>query len=805
MFFVHRSRSVSASCAVILFILLVASAVNAQTKQLLTWQEELAYLQNLRSEDLIAQRDGIVQIRAGIELWLKLHPNTAIKLAEAPPQPWNAEQTASQVSLLREAVTSILKEDPSRPFDLGMTTVSVTAEASPLSPVSDTINREEIVNHQAVSVASALDFLPGVAIDHVTANRNEAGIRIRGFSSRGQVPLYLDGIPVSMPYDATIDFNRFLTSDFAEIQVAKGYSSPLLGPNALGGSINLVTKQPEKELDADALIGTGSGDLLLASAHLGSRWRQFYAQGSVDWLQSGFLPLSGSFPLNKFQPTYERNNSDSRDQKYNGRFAWTPKGQDEYVFSYINQKGQKGVPLYAGPNSAATFSSSAYRRWPYWNKTGYYFLTNTGLGEATTIRFRAYYDKFNNEFDFYDDATFSTMKKTTSSHSFYDDHAAGVSTEFTNRNLRRNVISASFFFRDDTHTETNIVPGKSPFPFTSATLRDRSQVLSMGVQDVITISSRIRGTLGFSADHLNGLQAQMFNGAQTALLPVTCVSAPQNSAFSGCTAHSWNVNPQASLSYNMAKSDTLYITFADRGRFPVLKESYSFRLGQAIPNPDLKPEKSSNWTVGYSHVFGIRTVVQVDYFHHGLRDAIESVYVKDPGGFCTNTGSLAGYCSQNVNIANEAHQGVEISVRSAPVSRLTFDINYSYLNRTIVYDFGKVVDISQVNTSIQILPTLPKNKLLVTATLQLPHKVLAMANVRYEGGITLQDTTYKTAPGNLPFGAAHGTMDLGTVIPVHAGVSVQAGVKNLFDRDYYYTPGYPEAGRNWFFNLRYRF
>jgi hypothetical protein len=97
MFFVHRSRSVSASCAVILFILLVASAVNAQTKQLLTWQEELAYLQNLRSEDLIAQRDGIVQIRAGIELWLKLHPNTAIKLAEAPPQPWNAEQTASQV------------------------------------------------------------------------------------------------------------------------------------------------------------------------------------------------------------------------------------------------------------------------------------------------------------------------------------------------------------------------------------------------------------------------------------------------------------------------------------------------------------------------------------------------------------------------------------------------------------------------------------------------------------------------------------------------------------------------------------
>jgi iron complex outermembrane receptor protein len=57
----------------------------------------------------------------------------------------------------------------------------------------------------------------------------------------------------------------------------------------------------------------------------------------------------------------------------------------------------------------------------------------------------------------------------------------------------------------------------------------------------------------------------------------------------------------------------------------------------------------------------------------------------------------------------------------------------------------------------------------------------------------------------MPYGAAYGTMDVGTVVPIHAGVSVQAGVKNLFDRDYYYTPGYPEPGRNLFFNVRYRF
>jgi iron complex outermembrane receptor protein len=732
-------------------------------------------------------------------------PVTNIELRPAPQQPWGVEEIRSQVSALRQAVESILKEDPCRPFDLGMTTVSITAEASPLSPVADTLDRNEIVNRQAVNVAAALDYLPGVAIDHVSSGRNEAGIRIRGFSSRGQVPLYLDGIPVSMPYDGTIDFNRFLTSDIAEIQVAKGYSSPLLGPNALGGSINLVTKQPEKKLDADALIGTGSGETLLTSLHLGSRWRRFYGLGSVEWLQRDFMPISGHFPLNNFQPTYERRQSDSRDQKYNGRIAWTPKGQNQYVFSYTNQKGEKGVPLYAGPNSNATLGGTAYRRWPYWNNTSYYFLTNTALGEASSIRFRAYYYQFHNEFDFYDDATYSTMKKATSNHSFYDDPSCGASTEFTNRSVRRHLISASFVFKDDTHKEYNLYPGRSPFPLASARLRDRSQLFSIGVQDVVTISSQLRATVGFSADHLNGLQAQAFSSALTSVQPVLCVSFPNNTSFSGCTAHVWNYNPQASLSYALTGNDALFVTFADRGRFPILKESYSYRLGSAIPNPDLLPEQSTNWDIGYSHAFGTRSVAQLDYFHQRLRNAIQSVYVKDPGGFCNNTGSLAGFCSQNMNIAKEVHQGYEVNLRSTPISRLTVDFNFSYINRTLIYDFGGNVDVSQVNTTIQIQPTLPKNKLVANATFRLPCKLLVIASVRYEAGITLQDTSYRTAPGNLPYGKAYGTMDLGTIVPVYAGLSIQAGVKNLCDRDYYYTAGFPEAGRNWYFDLRYRF
>ncbi len=170
-----------------------------------------------------------------------------------------------QLNELNAAVTQVVRQTPGTPFNLGEINVNVTAAASEASPVTVGIDQNQIANLNLTNAAKALDYLPGVSIQHLANNRNEAGIMVRGFSTRGQVPLYVDGIPISVPYDGYVDFNRVLSSDIAEVQVARGYSSPLLGPNALGGSINMVTEEPLKKLDADALIGTGSGKTLLSS------------------------------------------------------------------------------------------------------------------------------------------------------------------------------------------------------------------------------------------------------------------------------------------------------------------------------------------------------------------------------------------------------------------------------------------------------------------------------------------------------------------------------------------------------------
>ena len=766
------------------------AVIQAQTKQLSNWLDDLAYLQSASDAALAEQTAAVEQIYTGVEFWLKLHPKSTVELPAAPPKPWNTEQARKVASSLRDTVDAILKQDPGRPFELGVTEISVTGETSPLSPMTDSIDRNDIQDLYAPTVTEAIQYIPGIAIDHKSA-RNQSGIMIRGFDTR-QVGLYLDGVPIYVPFDGFVDITRFLTSDLAGIEIAKGYSSPLLGPNGLGGAVNLVTRQPEKKLEGEAGIGTGSGDKLESWLHVGSRWRRLFFRGGMDWLETNYFPISGDFALNSIQPSYHRVNSNQRDVRYNARIGWTPREGDQYVLSYVNQKSDYGTPPYSGNdlvNNRPRFWS-----WPKWNKDSFYFNSNTGLTETSAIKFRVFYDHYPNRLLGFSDQAYSVL----SSDSPYDDHSEGFSSEWSTRFFPNHTVSASVFLKDDTHREsstsfTNGVGLDQPWR------RHSDQMISIGVQDSITISSRMRATVGLSLDHLNAKHAEDLLTTVTgkkpnqittySVIPFQCTEASNNTSFSGCLGHEWDFNPLASLSYSVAKSGTVFLTFAQKSHFPTLKDRYSYKNGKAIPNPKLKPEHARNWTLGYSHAFS-KTVVQLDLFRSDVYDAIQSATIPaEFPGQCSSLSSL--FCERSVNVSDAVHQGVEFTIRSNPYSRLTVDANYTFLNRTI----------TGPSNMLGVYPTgTPKHKLIGSVGLNLPHKSLVLVTARYESG------TFDTNDSGFPVPASKfGTADLSLVLPVYAGMSLQTGVRNLFDRNYYYKEGYPEAGRNWHFSARYSF
>jgi iron complex outermembrane receptor protein len=762
-----------------MLLVIGVSVLYGQTRQILQWKHDLIAIQNATASELAADRDAVSQIRTGVEFWIKLHPHTTIQLQSAPPQPWNSEQILNQVSLLREAVDAILKEDTGQSFELGMTKISVTVEASPLSPVTDSVDHKDIVDYHDTSITQALQNLPGVSIDH-KSSRNQSGVMIRGFDTR-QVGLYLDGIPILVPYDGYADLSRFLTSDIAVLEVSKGYSSPLLGPNGLGGSVNIVTRQPEKKLEGDAVIGTGSGEMLESGFHFGSRWQKFFLQGGMDWLQTDYFPLSGDFPLNSIQPTDHRLNSDTRDVRYNGRVGWTPNDQDQYAFTYSRQKSDYGVPTYAGNDPEN--NNIKYWEWPYWDRDSYYFNSSSGLGESNSLKFRAFYDRYPNGLDMFNDITYSSQAGQSSAK--IDDRSEGFSSELTSRMFPRHVLGFSVFFKADKHRERNINFDKKGNRSIEQWRTDRDELVSLGLQDAIILSSRARATIGFSADHLNATQAQDIGKDGTTAVPFPC---GETAAAGTCLLHTWVYNPLASVSYSLTRSGTLFFTFAMKSHFPTLKDRYSYKFGKAIPNPTLQPEHARNYNLGYMHAFAFNTMAQIEFFRSDVYDAIENdMRPQEYPGQCTGK----GLCRMAVNVGKEVHEGVELTVRSNPMRRLSMEANYSYLKRTI----------TGPPTMLDVFPTgTPKHKLVSTASLRLPHEVLLLAAARYEAGtITTNDS------GLIVPASKFATADLGGMVPLYGGASLQVGVKNLFDRNYYYQEGFPEPGRNWYFNARYRF
>nr|WP_249321558.1 MULTISPECIES: TonB-dependent receptor [unclassified Campylobacter] len=142
-------------------------------------------------------------------------------------------------------------------FNLGV--VEVTAkDESVSSPNVSVVNKKSIQINNAKTVSDVAKFVPGVSLRGGAYARNETSMSIRGFGST-QIPVYIDGIPVYVPYDGNMDLSRFTTYDLSRIDISKGASSVLYGPNALGGAINIVSLKPTRELEASLGYGARAG------------------------------------------------------------------------------------------------------------------------------------------------------------------------------------------------------------------------------------------------------------------------------------------------------------------------------------------------------------------------------------------------------------------------------------------------------------------------------------------------------------------------------------------------------------------
>ncbi|MCC7463921.1 MAG: TonB-dependent receptor, partial [Gammaproteobacteria bacterium] len=650
-------------------------------------------------------------------------------------------------------------------FDLGTVEVVGVRESRNTNQTTDSITAGELSAKHRNNLAEALDLVPGVSSQNV-GQRRERLINVRGFSSR-QVPLYIDGVPVYVPYDGNVDLARFGIDYVAQIVVSKGLASLLYGPNIVGGAINVVSRKPANPFEASARSAWEVDDRFdsveqRVGGSLGGIHGNWYGNITLSYADSDGYRLAHGFAPVAAEDGGRRENATSRDSMISAKIGYAADAGNEYALSYYRQSGAKQDPPYAGSylrnSSRPDGMTPRYWIWPYWNKESVYFVARNAITSQGSLRWRLFHDTFRNAIDSYDDATYTTQTRPYAFHdSHYDDYTWGGSADFEWRWNAAHITQLAMHFRQDVHREAQSAP---LVPL---------QRLEIPTYDVaVEHEWRPLGALSLTPSYSHMIQpartAQVYTSSTGTFSPVN-------------TDRSSADNAQLVASWRLDELNSVFAGLSRKTRFPTIKERFSGGMGTAVPNPGLEPESAVHVELGYQHQ-GETGSAELAVFESRLRDAIQSVSM--PPSTC---GSPP--CSQLQNVARRRNRGFEVSANYMPIPTLQLSGQVS------------LVDIANLG-SPGVRPTgTPQTRYQVAGDWNFLPRWHLRANARHDSDRYSNSTGTRVAEAFTLVDAF-----LRFIPTEHLGIDL--GVRNATDALYAYDEGFYEAGRAWLLQVDWR-
>ena len=242
------------------------------------------------------------------------------------------------------------------------------------------IARTELRDSGYESVTDVLSEEPGVVTRTSRSPGSRAGTQIHGVDSR-QSLILIDGFPVVGARgvkSGILNMNRQSTNRLDRVEIVKGASSALYGSDAIGGVINMITRQPRERFDANVTASTGTFGAVDLRADAG-----FVHEG---W--SGFLAAE----------RHKRNPYDLTPQNFDTtgpgfrRYDYMAKINRDFsenlkLSLLANAFDNREVSVYAGTGGGQSTTTND-------SAQNYGLTLNSGLSARTQLQARAYYGKY---------------------------------------------------------------------------------------------------------------------------------------------------------------------------------------------------------------------------------------------------------------------------------------------------------------------------------------------------------------------------------------------------------------------------
>jgi vitamin B12 transporter len=609
------------------------------------------------------------------------------------------------------SAVSATDQQPVERFD--PVVVTATRTETPIQHVGSAITvitAEEIASRKLDTVADVLRVVPGLDVTRAGGVGQQTSVFLRGANSNHTLAL-IDGVEMNDPSNPTgaFDFSDLQADNIERIEILRGAQSAIYGSDAIGGVINIITKKGRGKPTLQVRGEGGSYDTFkVGGGALGGTERVDYSL-NVSRLETGGFSAADQALGNRERDSYKNSTVSARlgaKTLDNLDFGWT--------LRYNEGKAMidTGCDFVVPCDDAHSFSKN--------NE-----LFTRGQGHLKL-------------FDGLWEQTLGLAYSRTDRHSIYrfdrilpytrdDNLGEKIKVDWLNVLHLHETNTATLGIEDeeDRMTSESTFGAPPPQPAIAKSMNNVGYFL----QDQIRLLDRSFTTAGVRYD--------------------------ENNRFGGHVT--WRVNQIFAITETGTRIKGSYGTGF---KAPSLFQLFDTRFGSG--NPDLKPETSRNWDVGFEQaLWGERVQFGGSYFNNDIQNLIK-------------TGPPPTFRQENIGRATA--EGVEGFIEFRPLEGLILRGNYTY-TRTRDQDTG------------QRLLRRPTHKGSFDAEYRFMEKAALHLNILMVG--SKDDFLSTGAPGPIP---GYVVANLAGSYDVNNNLQIFARVDNLFDKRYQELFGFGTAG-----------
>ena len=593
---------------------------------------------------------------------------------------------------------------------LGEVVVTATRTSASLSaaPAAVTVvNARNIETKNASRLGDVLDQVPSLYLRGGALGQSQGTIGTSGMSLRGidqtRTLILLDGQPIQDAGSGKVNWRVPLIEDVARIEVVPGAFSALYGSNAIGGVVNIITKQPDKREftakikkswsdasgeDASLYFRDRMDNGLGIVAGLGYQSRDSYINdfvvrspvaGALGTAVTGAQPTTtaagipayivgdkGVAPWRQINATTKISYDLSGVGKLFGGIAYSETDLGYTMFNTYLRNATTGAPVSAGTlainGRRVTLSESNFvNNSPLYESTARYFAGFEGaVGNGYLLKIDL--AQIERQYRFVNANTASTWGAGTGTQTNAPNSGTDGTAQLSFPVGDRHFIVSGISLHNEKVDGTTYTLSNWRDPATRTGIADGysgdSTTASLFAQDEISVVDKLKVYIGGRFDNWQTKGNYYKNTA-----PASAVTYASRSASS--------FNSKLSAVYQAAAPVTLRASFGQSFRAPTNNDLYSYAniFGiTSIGDPDLKPERGNTWEIGGEWRVSDKFKANATYYQTILKDLITNFRL-----------SNVPIVSKRINAGKAKIDGIELAAEAGLTNWLTLNASYAYI------------------------------------------------------------------------------------------------------------------------------